>query len=314
MSSEFVVEQQIRKEVEQLRGQFSNTQELYREVCMLLFFRFGISPTANKLYQLVRKGSMSAPAEALAKFWEDLREKSRVRIEHPDLPEELKTEAGNLTAALWTKAQELSNKSLASFKEDAAMHVRQAQVAQLATEARYGESLEELQIAKQTLGDQESRIQAFVQALAAVEATRISLHEQLTQSREECRRLQEAIVEARREFSNELEKLRTSATLATNRYEAAEERWLLEIDRERTLAKKLHKELTVTRVESAKTGDRQREEVARLQEELGDVRRRSGILEGSLNAERSAKQHVIEELATLRSNVAETIRRERKRS
>ncbi|GAB3552032.1 hypothetical protein GCM10027343_37040 [Noviherbaspirillum agri] len=53
---------------------------------MLLFFRYGITPTTNKLYQLVRKGSMSAPAEALNKFWEDLRDKSRVRIEHRDLP------------------------------------------------------------------------------------------------------------------------------------------------------------------------------------------------------------------------------------
>lgn len=59
---------------------FPDTQALYREVCVLLFFRHGITPTANKLYQLVRKGSMSAPTEALRTFWADLREKSRVRI------------------------------------------------------------------------------------------------------------------------------------------------------------------------------------------------------------------------------------------
>lgn len=35
----------------------------------MLFFRYGITPTANKLYQLVRKGSMSAPSEALTRFW-----------------------------------------------------------------------------------------------------------------------------------------------------------------------------------------------------------------------------------------------------
>ena len=37
---------------------------------------------------------MSAPAEALAKFWEDLRGKARVEIDHPDLPEALKVAAG----------------------------------------------------------------------------------------------------------------------------------------------------------------------------------------------------------------------------
>jgi hypothetical protein len=63
---------------------------------VLLFFRHGITPTANRLYQLVRKGSMSAPADALARFWATLREKSRVRIEHPDLPAELQSATGDL--------------------------------------------------------------------------------------------------------------------------------------------------------------------------------------------------------------------------
>ena len=105
MDTDHTVEQQIQAEIERIRGQFPQTQDLYREVCVLLFFRFGITPTANKLYQFVRKGSMSAPAEALTKFWQDLREKSRVRIEHPDLPDDLRVAAGELTATLWGKAQ-----------------------------------------------------------------------------------------------------------------------------------------------------------------------------------------------------------------
>ena len=56
----------------------------------MLFFRHGITPTASKLYQYVRKGSMSAPADALTKFLEELRSKARVQIDHPDLPEALK--------------------------------------------------------------------------------------------------------------------------------------------------------------------------------------------------------------------------------
>lgn len=79
-----------------MRAEFLHTPDLYHEVYVLLFFRYGITPTTNKLYQLVRKGTMSAPAEAFNKFWENLRDKSRVRIEHPDLPESLKTAAGVL--------------------------------------------------------------------------------------------------------------------------------------------------------------------------------------------------------------------------
>lgn len=44
-------ESEILAEVETLKAKFSDTRALYREVCVLLFFRYGITPTANKLYQ-----------------------------------------------------------------------------------------------------------------------------------------------------------------------------------------------------------------------------------------------------------------------
>ena len=47
---------------------------------------------------------MSAPAEALAKFWEELRGKARVEIDHPDLPDALKQAAGQAVSVLWTQA------------------------------------------------------------------------------------------------------------------------------------------------------------------------------------------------------------------
>src|SRR5260370_20976118 len=107
----------LAQDIEQLRTQFPQTQALYREVCVLLFFRHGITPTANRLYQLVRKGSMSAPADALARFWATLREKSRVRIEHPDLPAELQSATGDLAAALWTRAVAVAQNGLAAARQ-----------------------------------------------------------------------------------------------------------------------------------------------------------------------------------------------------
>lgn len=112
-------EAEIIAEIEALKAHDLDTQDLYREVCTILFFRYGITPTANKLYQFVRKGSMSAPAEALARFWSDLREKSRVRIEHPDLPEGLKVAAGELVASLWSQAQTSAQDGLVIFRQEA---------------------------------------------------------------------------------------------------------------------------------------------------------------------------------------------------
>src|SRR3546814_8015007 len=69
---------------------------------------------------------MSAPAEALSKFWEDLREKSRTRIEHPDLPDALKSVAGELVASLWTNAQATAHESMIEYRNEAQAAVLQA--------------------------------------------------------------------------------------------------------------------------------------------------------------------------------------------
>jgi DNA repair exonuclease SbcCD ATPase subunit len=121
--------------VAELRERFPRTPDLYREVCVLLSFRHGITPTANKLYQLVRKGSMSAPTEALNHFWKTLRERSRVTIEHTDLPEELRTAAGALVATLWKSAQSKSLQSLATLQAEAAAAVDSAKADQASEQA-----------------------------------------------------------------------------------------------------------------------------------------------------------------------------------
>jgi hypothetical protein len=71
-----------------------------REVCALLFFRCGITPTINKLYQFVRKDSMSVPTEVLSDFWKELREKGKVQIMQPDLPEDLCNMAGEVMSTI----------------------------------------------------------------------------------------------------------------------------------------------------------------------------------------------------------------------
>src|SRR6202163_481487 len=134
----------LAQDIEQLRTQFPRTQDLYREVCVLLFFRHGITPTANRLYQLVKKGSMSAPAEALARFWATLRDKSRVRIEHPDLPAELQSATGELAAALWTRAVDMAQEQLATAQHEAQRSVADAQARQTRAEAERNQLRQEL--------------------------------------------------------------------------------------------------------------------------------------------------------------------------
>ena len=233
----------LAQDIEQLRTQFPRTQDLYREVCVLLFFRHGITPTANRLYQLVKKGSMNAPAEALARFWATLRDKSRVRIEHPDLPAELQSATGELAAALWMRAADMAQEQLATAQHEAQLSVADAQTRQRQAEAERDRLRQELTGSAAALDGAQIRITEGEQALAIAVAAASTFQEQVRLAQQGEHHLQQALETARRDFTSELDKLRADGALAQERLKAAETRALLEIERERQAAARLQKEL-----------------------------------------------------------------------
>jgi hypothetical protein len=298
------LEAHLQAEIDQLRAQFPRTQELYREVCVLLFFRHGITPTANRLYQLVKKGSMSAPADALARFWATLREKSRVRIEHPDLPAELQSATGDLAAALWTRAVAVAQNGLAAARQAGHRAVADAQAQQAEAEAECERLRQELIGSAAALGDARRHVGGLDQALAAATATCATLQDQLRQAQQGEQRLQLALDTARRDFAGELDKLRADGNLAQERLRAAEARALLEIDRERGLAVRLQKELEAgaRRLEQGEV--RHRAQVEKLQAQLGDLRQQVGVLEGKLASVQAANARCTDDLSRARDQLA----------
>jgi len=290
----------IAQEIEQLRIQFPRTQELYREVCVLLFFRHGITPTANRLYQLVKKGSMSAPAEALTRFWATLREKSRVRIEHPDLPAELQSATGELAAALWTRAVDMAQDQLAAAQLEAQRSVADAQARQTQAEAERDQLRQELTGSAAALDGAQTRVTELDQALAISVAAASALQDQLGLAQQGEQQLQRALETARHDFASELDKLRADGTLAQERLKAAESRALLEIDHERQAAARLRKELDAASRKAEQGVGRHQQEVQKLQGQLGDLRQQAGVLEGNLDALRIANARYIDEAAQAR--------------
>lgn len=298
-------EARILADIESIKANDLDTQDLYREVCTILFFRYGITPTANKLYQYVRKGSMSAPAEALAKFWEDLREKSRVRIEHPDLPDTLKSTAGELVAAIWTQAQSAAQEGLEVFRTEAHATVLEAQTAQaLAENERAAALLERDQTQQATKAAMEQMLQ-LERDLSAERASKAALASQLEFVGRQQAALEAALGDARRDFAAELEIHRQEVERAKDRFEASEKRALLEIDRERSAAAKLQKELAQSRQNQQIAEQQHRIEVAQLQADLGDAHKKLGMAEGIIHELRSQRQQQSDELRFIRTSVAE---------
>jgi Plasmid replication region DNA-binding N-term len=290
-------------EIERLKAVHPKTRELYREVCALLFFRFGITPTANRLYQLVRKGSMGTPTEVLAEFWATLREKSRVRIERPDLPPEVQAAAGDLAAALWDRSTAAADAALADLRLEllAEKAVARAEV----TSARETTARAEVALDERStmLVRAQERISELEQALALSQASHRTLEADAGRLLRDSRDKDAALVQARTDFAGELGKLREDAQRAEERLRASEKRALLEIERERAMVTRLQKDLDAAVRRAEQHDERHRAEVESLRGQLGDARHQAGLLQGRLDALETTSAAYVREIDTLRQQL-----------
>lgn len=271
-------------DIDRLKVAHPKTRELYREVCALLFFRYGITPTANRLYQLVRRGSMGTPTAVLGEFWTELREKSRVRIEHPDLPVDLGAAAGELVATLWARATASAATALDALRDEVESARADAQLSVAAARDELGRVETALEQRTAALLAAQVEVRELEKAQAEGHAQRQALEAELERGRAALAARDRELVEVREGFSRDLDKLRDAAERAEERLRASEKRALLEIDRERSAASKLQKELeeATRRADRKDTDHRQASEALQLQ--LGEARHQTGVLQGRLDA------------------------------
>lgn len=280
MNTDSTDNHEIQAAIDRLKLQHPNTKELYREVCVLLFFRYGITPTANKLYQYVRKGSMSAPVEALNLFWKELRARSKVRIENPDLPEELKEAVGQFAITLWTQAQEAAQANLISQLDAANEKVTIAeQETELARnnlqkiEAELAGVRNELENAKTSLHESQKNNMANTSALADLEKSFKSLQNERDQ-------LERTLEQANERFSMDLDKISGLLEKSDERYRALEAKLLLEVDRERQKTVQLQKDLKIAKDDLRVEQGRHQKSIAAITKSMSVLHEKLGESQG----------------------------------
>ncbi|MCY0852847.1 DNA-binding protein [Cupriavidus sp. D39] len=292
-------------DVATLRAQFPDTRALYREVCALLFFRYGITPTANKLYGLVRKGSMGTPTEVLAQFWQDLRDKMHVTIAHPELPDALKAIAANAVQSIWQAANEAAAGELAALRAEARLQASEAQAqrdqaraAVVVAEQETAAVQADFDAAQQARAALQGELEAERQAHAAARAR----HEEGVRQVEA---LERQLLELRTQFSAELERTREQVAVAQERASATERRALREIDQERTLRQKGEQALADLRAELAAVQARAQDAAvagaearARLQAERDTLSRQLAETEQALGRGQAAQDGLRAQLET----------------
>jgi hypothetical protein len=275
-------ETEIQSEVESLKARFSDTKALYREVCALLFFRHGITPTASKLYQYARRGSMSAPADALAKFWEELRAKARIEIDHPDLPEGLKVAAADAIAEIWRQASAAARAELAEVRIEARADVTRAETDLASCRRANEDSAAQVEILRQEVRRLEELARSTSTELEAerrAHAGTAARMQELQRHHDELIRRQDAM---RAAFSVDLAKAQSAVEAANARADIAERRALLEIDEERQARAKAEKQLEAVRGQAVKEGARHREVELEQADALGGLRAQVDAAQASI--------------------------------
>ncbi|KVP98253.1 KfrA protein [Burkholderia ubonensis] len=308
-TTEFRPESGLQADVEALRERFPETRALYREVCGLLFFNYGVTPTANKLYSLVRKGSMGTPGEVLLTFWQELRERTRVKIEHPEMPEAIKQVAAEAVQGIWKAASAAATNELAELRDEAQRMAQAAEVQRQQTQTALDYARREIEVgqakldeANQALADLQASLQAERAAHAATEA-------RLQETRRQVEERDRQLTAVRTQFSTELEHARQQVSQAETRATATERRVMLEFDQERTQRQKSERaaeeartELTAARAELKEAAVQHADVAGRLRAELQGLAQR-------LTASDQERESRNAELAGVRRELADAVGR-----
>lgn len=314
---------QLQAEIDALRAANPDTQDLYREVCVLLFFRYGITPTANKLYQLVRKGSMNAPAEALSRFWSTLREKSRVRIEHPDIPEPLRDAAGEVVAALWRQAQAAATADLAAAREEA----RQAAVdakdsldraieahntAIQKANAELHRAHEEMTALHNEMGQLREERDQGMRELATLQGKLPEMEKALAVATAQVKQMQRDAVTTAETHHRQIESQRLEAAqqlrAATERHDADQKRVLLDLDRERTQVGLLKKEMEQLRAAAQREFEQELHLRQTLEQRLRGSQEQAARLTGEVDALKVQKGEYFETVQALQERIEQLVK------
>ncbi|CAG9184436.1 hypothetical protein LMG23992_05230 [Cupriavidus laharis] len=272
----------LHADLAELRTRFPETRALYREVCGLLFFCYGVTPTANKLYSLVRKGSMGTPAEVLQQFWQELRGRTRVTIDHPDLPDALKEIAAEAVKTIWQAANEAASSELSALRAEARHAAHMAESERDAARAETAAAREDALALSAQLGEARQAHEAVQADLASERQAHAATQAGLEAGRAELEAAGRQLAELRTQFSTELERAREQVQIAQERAEAGERRALRELDQERTARQKSERLAEELRAELAQARNEAREAVVAHAETRARLEARAAALDCSL--------------------------------
>lgn len=297
-------------EVVALSERIQDNRELVREVASLLF-RSGERPSANRIYQLIRRGSMGTVNDELGKWWDALREKLDIRVTNPNVPPALLTKQGELVGQMWDMAMAKATEEFEIIQAEAQARVDAAEVGRSDAEAQARAQKDAADTAnvrreeiEQALAAERSAREA---ALAEVERWR-QQSESVALDMERARSEYTVNMErAQAEFSAQLEAQRTALERTERQFDDMRKQNMLEIDAIRTRNVEIREALKKSEDTVVRLQDNELALHRRLNEQTGEIARLTGTV-ADLAARLEAVQLDRDRLASEKAGEAATLR------
>ncbi|MFM2345222.1 MAG: hypothetical protein RLZZ210_1836 [Pseudomonadota bacterium] len=100
------INDELFNKVEEIKLKAINTKQAYIDVAKLLFLQYQEMPTANRLYNLVKKGSMTTVVESMRIFWQEIQNQLSIKMHMPNIPQELQIMLSEQIEVIWSKSME----------------------------------------------------------------------------------------------------------------------------------------------------------------------------------------------------------------
>lgn len=247
-------------------------QEKTRETATLLFFGHGIYPSAKTVHGYTQHGSLTDINGDLREFWSDLREKTRVKIKAPMLPDEVVDLFSDALARVWELSTDKAHAALDGERQEAAEQVAQAQREAHEADRMYRIAKDDAETSKSELRQERERRETAEKKVEAQAAELEALRSSLAKWQQQAEAAAEARQEAEERFSRDLEAERSARQRDTEMFDGEIKFAKMQIDAARGTERELREQL--------------KNERASREEELASYRQRANRAEDSLGAAR----------------------------
>lgn len=205
-------ESDIRADVAALKEQYPARKDLSVAVAKLLFLKYGRMPTVALVRQYTERGSSTNINTDLKAFWGVLRDKLKLNVIAPDVPEGLVEYAGEMMSSFWARASEEARKVLDDERaEIEAQRQADKQAVEMAQYER-DRSIEDANKAVERASTAESEREDAERALAVdretFETKEVNYLERIADLERRLSALGQEKANIEKRFTDELEKMR----------------------------------------------------------------------------------------------------------